>query len=216
MLTFKTAGSGVTVISGLAAIFLPILATLGSIASPNETSPRNKIYRQLQTNMVNNSFGCLPCGPILDSSRFRIIGGRKATHHRPWMVFIELNPAGNAKFHCGGSIINKRWDQLAPPNPRFDGLKCTILVYFHMKGFDSGDRLPGSFWPQHIAPAISSPAHGILWPRVLWQISTHWEGSSSTWGFWTQSNASRNRAWFTRESTDRKFFPSLKYAIKFF
>jgi secreted trypsin-like serine protease len=41
--------------------------------------------------------------------RPRIVGGKTLTKNlRPWLVYIEIKAQGN-NFHCGGSIINKRW-----------------------------------------------------------------------------------------------------------
>jgi secreted trypsin-like serine protease len=40
--------------------------------------------------------------------RPRIVGGKAVTKTpRPWIVYVEINAKEN-KFHCGGSIINKR------------------------------------------------------------------------------------------------------------
>ena len=75
---------------------------------------------------------CSPCGAWRAteapssrgrSPKQRIVGGQKVEQDRPWMAYVEIQAF--SKFHCGGSIINKRF-VLTAAHCTCDALPCRV------------------------------------------------------------------------------------------
>ncbi len=51
------------------------------------------------------------------------MGGKESRSVRPWMAYVEIH--SNVKFHCGGSVINRRF-VLTAAHCTCDALPCVV------------------------------------------------------------------------------------------